>query len=92
MGRSFADRYSLLHFASGVVAQFWGLDGWTWAMVHLVFELTENTRWGMRIINALPFWPGGKDFADSPLNMLGDELFALAGHWCANLINGKRKE
>ena len=87
MGRTFADKYSLLHFASGIIAQFWGVSWETWAALHLGFELTENTKWGMRIINTLPFWPGGKDYADSWINILGDQIFAVLGHWFANLIN-----
>ena len=87
MGRTFLDRYSLLHFASGIIAQFWGLSWEVWAAMHLGFELGENTKLGMRVINSLPVWPGGKDHADSWINIIGDQFFAVLGHWFANLIN-----
>ena len=86
MGRTFADKYSLLHFGSGVIAQFLGLSWQTWAVLHLGFELGENTPWGMRFINTLPFWPGGKDYADAWINILGDNVFAILGYWFAFLL------
>ena len=83
MGRTFADRYSLLHFATGVIAKFWGVDVTHWFLAHLAFELIENTSFGMGIINRLPFWPGGKDHADAVVNILGDTVFAMLGYYFA---------
>lgn len=79
MGIYFADQYSLLHFATGVIAYFWNINLLTWIIIHIVFEILENTEWGMHIINNFPIWPGGKDYADSPINILGDNIFAILG-------------
>ena len=84
MGQGFIDRYSILHFAAGIVANFWNFDRIQWFLAHFAFEIVENTAFGMSIINSLPFWPGGKAQADSWVNILGDNLFAVFGHWFAS--------
>ena len=79
MGHNFADQYSFLHFSVGVVVYFWKLPlGW-WFLVHSLFEFLENTDVGIRFINNLPLWPGGKPGADSMINILGDTTFAMLG-------------
>lgn len=77
----FIDRYSLLHFATGVVAYFWGLSFWQWFLIHALFELLENTQAGMRFVRRHFdwFWPGGKEYPDPWINSLGDQCFAMAG-------------
>lgn len=85
MGQSFLDTYSLLHYATGVVAYYWGVGFYTFGVAHVVFELLENSSPGMAVIRAFPFWPGGKSRADSVLNMVGDTVFGLLGHWSASL-------
>ena len=80
MGKQFLDQYSLLHFSQGVVAYFWGTPFYLWVITHASFEFLENTAPGMNIINKyLWFWPGGKPEADAPINVLGDNLSAIAG-------------
>ena len=72
MGNQLLDQYSLLHYASGVVAYFWGFEPLTFFLAHVGFELAENTSVGMRFINQhLTWWPGGKPRADNIVNMLG---------------------
>ena len=83
MGQGFIDRYNFLHFASGIIANFRNWDRIQWFLVHFAFEMVENSAIGMSIINSLPFWPGGKRQADSWVNILGDNLFAVLGHWFA---------
>ena len=78
MGNQFLDQYSLLHLAVGIVIYFWGVPLWLWNVIHILFEWTENTETGMYLVNHyIPFWPGGKNYADSWINCLGD---ILAGH------------
>ena len=84
MGQGFIDRYSILHFAAGIIANFWNFDRIQWFLAHFAFEIIENTPFGMGIINRFPFWPGGKDQADAWVNILGDNLFAVFGHWFAS--------
>ena len=86
MGDSFTDRYSLLHFGSGVIARFLGIHKVVWLLIHILFELVENSKYGMEFINLLPFWPGGKDHADSWNNMLGDTFYAVLGHYVAFML------
>lgn len=50
-----------------------------WFILHLIFEYLENTVYGMKLINKITLWPGGKDYADSVLNSIGDQFYALLG-------------
>lgn len=89
MGYRTFDQYSLLHLASGIVAYFLGLNIVTWFIIHLAFEILENTETGMHIINKyFLFWPGGKPYADSFMNsIVGDQLSAVAGWYLAYFID-----
>ena len=67
---------------------------------HTIFELGENTDYGMNFINEYFIhpgyfsWPGGKNYADSRLNMVGDTFFFALG-WLLSayldVIGTKRK-
>jgi len=84
MGQKFFDQFSLLHFASGVVAYFFGIKFATWVVLHIIFEVVENTEVAMNIItNYLTFWPGGKHSSDSFTNSVGDQVFAMFGWYVA---------
>lgn len=85
MGSRVIDQYSLLHFAVGVVAYFWGLSWQLLLLLHVVFEIVENTRMGMAFINNyIPIWPGGKQKADSIINMISDNAFSILGWFASN--------
>ena len=93
MGNQLLDQYSILHFATGVVAYFWGVELPTWVVAHVSFELLENTEGGMEFINSnLTWWPGGKPRADEFLNIVGDNLSAVAGWWCASQLDDLGKD
>ena len=80
MGKQFLDQYSLLHFASGVVAYHFGLSAPVWLVGHVAFELGENSVVGMQFINKyLTIWPGGKKHSDTAINMFGDTVSAMVG-------------
>jgi hypothetical protein len=79
MGVYFTDKFSLLHLASGIVAQYWGISFMAWFILHVAFELIENTPTGMQVIRQIKTWPGGKLYADSLLNSLGDQFYACVG-------------
>lgn len=79
MGIHFTDQYSLLHFASGIIAYYWGISFILWFIIHLLFEYVENTNLGMKIINKIKMWPGGKEKSDTILNRIGDQFYSLLG-------------
>ena len=87
MGKYLFDQYSLLHFSVGVVAYFWGFKFPTWAFAHLIFEIIENSKLGMKFINSLYFWPGGKPEADTFINILGDNIVGLLGWLLAKYLD-----
>jgi hypothetical protein len=87
MGYTFADKYSLLHFATGIVARFWSIGLIALLIVHIIFEATENTKVGMNFINKyIPFWPGGKTHPDVLLNRFGDTTFTGLGWLLADVL------
>lgn len=81
MGINFVDQYSLLHFASGIIAYFFNIRLPMWIFLHVLFEYSENTDTGMFVINKYfkDIWPGGKNYSDSLINSLGDTSFAVLG-------------
>jgi hypothetical protein len=93
MSQVFTDEFSLLHFATGIIAQFMGLSLAQWFVIHATFEFLEDTRTGVRVINKLfgNIWPGGgKKVPDSFLNSeLGDNFYAVIGWVFAFLLRSK---
>ena len=88
MGKYSVDQYSLLHFAVGIIAYFWGFSWQHTLLVHVVFELSENTNQGMYFINNyMPFWPGGKPYADSLVNQASDTLMTMIGWYISRLAD-----
>ena len=80
MGVKFIDKFTLLHFAMGSVAHYWGISFETWFIIHFLFELIENTKTVSKFIDTyLIIWPGGKRVPDTFINSLGDQIFALLG-------------
>ena len=89
MGKNIIDQYSLLHFAVGIVVYFWGINLKTWTFLHILFEIIENTEYGIYFINTYfkNIWPGGKPYADSYINIISDNLFGLLGWYVAYLVD-----
>jgi hypothetical protein len=80
MGYSVFDQYSILHFATGVIAYFWGISLYLTATMHILFELFENTTDGKKFINNyITIWPGGKTHSDSLVNSISDTIFTIIG-------------
>ena len=80
MGKFFFDQYFVLHFASGIIAYFFGIKFHVWFGIHVLFEVIENTNAGIYFINTyLKIWPGGKPEADYYINRLGDQTGAMLG-------------
>jgi hypothetical protein len=93
MGLYAIDQFSLLHFAAGIIAYFWGLSAiWT-LLLHILFEWAENTKVGMKFINEqFPLWPGGKPYADSLLNQFTDTVFTMIGWYLSQLTDALSTE
>ncbi len=91
MGKRYFDQYSLIHASTGVISYFWSLSFVFSFLLHTIFELTENTKQGMYIINnyfmfnGVIGWPGGKPEPDSVQNMIGDSI-AFAVGWIISFI------
>lgn len=89
MGIYFTDKYSLLHFATGIISYYWNISFWNFFILHFIYEYVENTETGMRYINYISFWPGGKDHADLMINRIGDQVYGLFGwifaYWICNM-------
>ena len=81
MGRTWFDQYSLLHLAVGIVAYFWSISLFMTILIHILFEIIENTQFGMNLINTYfkYWWPGGKSYPDSLLNNTTDTIFTGIG-------------
>ncbi len=96
MGQRLLDQYSLLHYAVGVVAYFWGFGFISAIVLHTIFEWAENTPTGIRFINDRlhGIWPGGKPKTDTLTNCVGDTITFGLGWACANLLDkhGKTHE
>lgn len=94
MGTHFLDAFSYLHVASGISIGFWidamqmtPLSGFFLMMaLNVSFELLENTDFGMKLIQMVPLWPGGKDTQDSGVNMAGDILMVMFGYLSARML------
>lgn len=93
MGILFTDKFSLLHFAAGVIMYYWNISFLSWFIFHVIYEYAENTRTGMKIINTITLWPGGKNYPDSLLNRMGDQFYGMLGwiftHYFIKLVYGK---
>lgn len=93
MGIYFTDKFSLLHFAAGVIVYYWNISFLTWFIFHIIYEYAENTKTGMDIINKITLWPGGKNYPDTLLNRTGDQFYGMMGwiftHYFIKFFYGK---
>tara|TARA_Y100001968_G_C19352694_1_gene715530 strand:+ start:391 stop:696 length:306 start_codon:yes stop_codon:yes gene_type:complete len=88
MGYLLFDQYTLLHFSTGVIAYFWNISFPLWIIIHVLFEIIENTKLGIYFINNyITFWPGGKPKADSLINIIGDNIGGIFGWQVANYLD-----
>lgn len=86
MGKTFFDKFSYLHFGVGLIVYYWGLSLVNWIIIHFLFEIIENTKYGIFFIDKyFTLWPGGKKFPDSYINIFSDNIFAIIG-WVSSYI------
>jgi hypothetical protein len=56
-------------------------------LIHIMFEILENTTAGMGIINTIKFRPSGKPTADSIINQTGDTISSIIGWYSAYYLD-----
>jgi len=87
MGTKPYDKYTLLHFAVGIIAYFFDITLLSWILLHVIFEIVENSKYGVQFIDTyLTFWPGGKKSSDNIINSLSDIIFSVIGWLVAYLV------
>ena len=80
MGVALFDKFSVLHFSTGMLWYYLGFNMISLLIVHIIFEIVENSKPGMLIINKyFKLWPGGKPRSDSIVNIIGDIIISLIG-------------
>ena len=88
MGTKLYDKYSLLHLATGIIAYYFELSLLLWLILHIIFEMLENTWKGVYFIdNYIKIWPGGKRAPDTFINSVSDTVFATLG-WIIAYYHG----
>jgi hypothetical protein len=88
MGIYIIDQYSLLHFASGVIAYFWQISLKNTIIFNIVFEIVENSEHVVKFIhNNFKFWPGEKHKGDTFMNSTSDIIFGVIGWLCSYYLD-----
>ena len=88
MGKTIFDKYSILHLVVGCLFRYLNFSLESLFIIHSIFELTENTQIGMKLINNyVTIWPGGKNYADSYINSISDIIFSLIGWYIMDKTN-----
>tara|TARA_B100000902_G_scaffold388223_1_gene433480 strand:- start:666 stop:980 length:315 start_codon:yes stop_codon:yes gene_type:complete len=87
MGKYFIDQFTYLHFAVGIVAYFWSISLNNWILINIIFELFENSDFGIKVVSNIPYWPGSKPKSDTPINIVGDIGSIILGWLSAYYID-----
>lgn len=88
MGTAIYDKYSFLHFCVGGTVYYYNVSLILWIIIHILFEIIENTKQGVYFIdNYLTIWPGGKLAPDSLKNSISDVIFGISGWLVAYLVS-----
>ena len=88
MGIDLIDKFTYLHWSVGVSAYFVGFrPAALFFLLHCLFEAAENTETGMRLLDRIPVWPGGKTEPDTLLNIVGDTIAAMGGWASARALD-----
>lgn len=87
MGFLLFDQYTYLHFCNGSIAFYFGCPLYIWIILHTLFEIIENNKYGVKLLNKIPFWPGGKSKNDTFINSVGDTIGTILGWITAYLID-----
>lgn len=87
MGYQIIDQYSLLHFSVGIIGYFLGIKFELWLLINILFEIIENSNIGIKVINKIHIWPGGKKSSDTLINSASDIVFAMLGWWIAKQVD-----
>lgn len=86
MGKYMLDQYSFLHYSVGATSYFWNISFIVWNIIHIIFEIIENSSFGINFINKyLTIWPGGKPEPDTIYNSMGDIICGALG-WSSSYL------
>lgn len=78
MGTNTFDTFSILHFASGIIAYYWGISLHIWIILNIIYEIFDNII-ALELIGSIKIWPGGKKYKDNLINSFSDVVFGVAG-------------
>lgn len=88
MGTQIFDGYTLSHVAFGILFYYFGVTFANSLLLHIMFELFENSKFGMYVMhNYITIWPGGKTSADSSINAISDTIYFAIGWIMAYYFN-----
>ena len=82
MGKQIFDKYTLLHIASCVIAKKFGMKENKFHILHLLFEIWENSEQGVEFLSTWEFYDifGGKTEPDAVINSIGDLIGGYIGY------------
>ena len=87
MIKKFFDKNSFIHVFVGSLAYTWGFSIYKLLIIHILFEIAENTSHGLFIANQYFYvWPNGERKAESITNIIGDIISAIFGWFLADYI------
>lgn len=89
MGKGIFDIYTFYHFSAGLIAGVTPLSLQHWIILNIIFELIENRPLGMRMLQKISFWPGGKNTPDSLQNSISDIIAATIGYIVSKNVKKK---
>lgn len=74
------DQFSYLHFASGITAYFFGFKLKNWMLLHLAFDIFDNSNWGIQFVQKyVSFLKQPRYGSDPPLNIIVDNIISVLG-------------
>ena len=90
MGEYIFDQYTLIHFSVGIIMYFLGINLHTWIIIHILFEIFENSPYGLYFFNKYLNIKGSSNDMykkDHIINSIGDIIGAKLGWLCASYIH-----
>ena len=90
MGKYIFDKDTLIHFSVGMIMYFLGISLHTWIIIHIIFEIFENSTYILYLLNKyLNINETSSDMykKDHIINSIGDIIGAKLGWLFASYIH-----